>query len=69
MPNPRKADDELEKALEDSFPASDPPAMSQPVKSGKGEKSVAIEDKDSDEDYEAEDTAEDDGIEEDGIEE
>ena len=27
MPNSKKAEDELEKALEDSFPASDPPSF------------------------------------------
>jgi len=64
MPNSKKAEDELEKALEDSFPASDPPAMSQPVKSGKGQESAELEECDRDDDYEQEDTAEEGDIEE-----
>lgn len=64
MPDRKKIDDELEKALEDSFPASDPPSQSQPVKSGKGEECVEIEDRDREDDYEEEDTAEEGDVEE-----
>ena len=32
MPKPKSEDEELDEALEDSFPASDPPAQSQPTK-------------------------------------
>lgn len=33
-PDPHDKEDKLEKALEDSFPASDPPAPAQPMSTG-----------------------------------
>ena len=35
------ADDELERELEDTFPASDPPSLTQPIKSGAPDRKAA----------------------------
>jgi hypothetical protein len=59
----KKEDDVLDDAVEDSFPASDPPAMTVPTVPG------APTDEDEDEDEELEDDEDEDDDEDDGEDE
>ena len=56
----KKHDDDLDDAVEDSFPASDPPAMTVPTVPGTPVDEAEDEDEDED-DEEEEDEDEDDG--------
>ena len=59
-PRKKKDDEDLDEAVEDTFPASDPPAMTVPTVPGAPEGEDEDEDEDEDIDEEEDDEDEDD---------